>query len=63
MSRVYVWKAPEGTEAKYVVVDEQGKLIFAVKKLEEVRRHYKDRGAMDKLEIVRELEKTYTRKK
>ena len=57
--QVFVVRAPEDSEAKYCVVDQEGKLIFSVAKLSEVAAHYKRTDPSGQVEIVRQLDRTY----
>ena len=60
MSTVRVWKAPKNEHgAKYVTVDEHGKLIYAYKKLADIRKQYKVELELGFVEIKRELDSVY----
>ena len=42
MKTIRIWKAPQNEHgAKYVTVDEHGNLIYAYKKLSDIRKQYK----------------------
>lgn len=62
-SKVYVWRAPEGSKARYVAVDPEGRLIFGVNNLGEIRKRYDDWHMLHHVEIIRQLDKVYEPKK
>ena len=54
---IRVWKAPKNEHgAKYVTVDEHGNLIYAYKKLADIRKQYKVELELGFVEIKRELD-------
>lgn len=61
MKTIRVWKAPKNENgAKYVTVDEQGKLIYAYKKLSDIRKSYKVELELGFIELKRELDHTWS---
>lgn len=57
---IRIWKAPKNEHgAKYVTVDDNGNLIFAYKKLSDVRKFYKTELELGFVELKRELDKVY----
>ena len=56
---IKIWKAPKGTEAKYITVTESGELLQAWESLAAIRERYghavKTGGAI----LQRELDKVY----
>lgn len=60
MSILRVWKAPKNEHgAKYVTVNENGNLVYAYKKLSDIRKRYKIELELGFIEIKRELDKVY----
>ena len=60
MNTVRVWKAPKNEHgAKYVTVDAHGNLIYAYKKLADIRKQYKVELELGFIEIKRELDRVY----
>lgn len=59
---VRIWKAPEGAEARYVTVTEDGKLIYAFASLADIRKFYAVQIELGHVELRRELDKTYRRR-
>lgn len=60
MSILRVWKAPKNEHgAKYVTVNENGNLVYAYKKLSDIRKRYKIELELGFVEIKRELDKVY----
>ena len=60
MSVLRVWKAPKNEHgAKYVTVNENGNLVYAYKKLSDIRKRYKIELELRFVEIKRELDKVY----
>lgn len=60
MSILRVWKAPKNEHgAKYVTVNENGNLVYAYKKLSDIRKRYKIELELRFVEIKRELDKVY----
>ena len=60
MKTIRIWKAPQNEHgAKYVTVDEHGKLIYAYKKLADIRKQYKVELELGFVEIKRELDRVY----
>ena len=56
-----VWKAPKNEHgARYVTVDEHGKLIYAYKKLADIRKVYKVELELHFVELKRELNHTWS---
>ena len=62
MMKVYIWKAPEGAEARYCTIDESGSLIRGWGKLSDIREWYRLTDSSGSVELIRELHKTYQRK-
>lgn len=61
---IRIWKAPKNEHgAKYVTVDDNGNLIFAYKKLSDVRKRYKVELELGFVELKRELDKVYEPKR
>lgn len=58
-TRVHIWKAPKGYDARYVTVTESGEFILGFRKLSEVRERYHYQIEMGTVELVRELDKVY----
>ncbi len=57
---IRIWKAPKNEHgAKYVTVDDNGNLIFAYKKLSDIRKRYKVELELGFVELKRELDKVY----
>lgn len=57
MKTLRIWKAPKNEHgAKYVTVDEQGNLVFAYKKLSDIRKQYKVEIELQLIELKRELD-------
>ena len=60
MRIIRVWKAPKNEHgARYVTVDEHGKLIYAYKKLADIRKAYKVELELHFVELKRELNHAY----
>ena len=58
---IRVWKAPKNEHgARYVTVDENGKLIYAYKKLADIRKAYKVELELHFVELKRELDHTWS---
>ena len=61
MKTIRIWKAPKNNNgARYVTVDEHGKLIYAYKKLSDIRKQYKVELELHFVEIRRELDHTWS---
>ena len=61
MKTIRIWKAPKNEHgAKYVTVDEHGKLIYAYKKLSDIRKQYKVEIELQFIELKRELDHTWS---
>lgn len=61
MRIIRVWKAPKNEHgARYVIVDEHGKLIYAYKKLADIRKAYKVELELHFVELKRELNHTWS---
>ena len=65
MRIIRVWKAPKNEHgARYVTVDEHGKLIYAYKKLADIRKDirkvYKVELELHFVELKRELNHTWS---
>lgn len=58
---VRIWKAPEGSEARYITVDSAGRLIRCYAKLSDIRKFYAVQIELGHVELKRELDKTYKR--
>lgn len=57
MKTLRIWKAPQNEHgAKYVTVDERGNLVFAYKKLSDIRKQYKVEIELQLIELKRELD-------
>lgn len=57
MKTLRIWKAPKNENgAKYVTVDERGNLVFAYKKLSDIRKQYKVEIELQLIELKRELD-------
>lgn len=56
---IYIWRAPAGHEARYVTVTERGELLAAYKKLSDISAYYRKIYGRGKIELVRQLEKTW----
>ena len=57
MKTLRIWKAPKNEHgAKYVTVDERGNLVFAYKKLSDIRKQYKVEIELQLIELKRELD-------
>jgi hypothetical protein len=56
---IKVWKAPKGTEAKYITVTESGVMLQAWGTLAEIRAYYDHAIQTGGAVLIRELEKTY----
>lgn len=60
MKTIRIWKAPKNENgAKYVTVDERGNLIYAYKKLSDIRKQYKVEIELQFIELKRELDHTW----
>lgn len=60
MKTLRIWKAPKNEHgAKYVTVDERGNLVFAYKKLSDIRKQYKVEIELQFIELKRELDHTW----
>lgn len=60
MKTLRIWKAPKNEHgAKYVTVDERGNLVFAYKKLSDIRKQYKVEIELQLIELKRELDHTW----
>lgn len=60
MKTIRIWKAPKNENgAKYVTVDERGNLIYAYKKLSDIRKRYKVEIELQFIELKRELDHTW----
>ena len=60
---INVMRAPEDSPAKYVTVSQSGQILNAWKKLSDISAYYRaiyGRNAGDKIELVRQLNKTWT---
>lgn len=61
METIRIWRAPQNENgAKYVTVDERGNLIYAFKKLSDIRKRYKVEIELQFVELKRELDHTWS---
>ena len=56
---VRIWRAPKGTDARYVTVTETGRLIYAYSRLSDIRLFYKFQIACGTVGLKRELDREY----
>lgn len=62
-TRIYIQRAPEGSEGKYVTLTGSGQYLAAWLKLSDISEYYRFLyGNTGKVQLIRQLDKTYTPK-